>query len=285
LFHAMITGFNLKRSHNMSTVVLILCALTLLAATAIVYITLTNRSPDMSRYDDPQPAMMVSRDKISEAHQTVIEKLADYHAGPVAKDISTGRRRFASLFENAFDPADDIRIKATDVDGIPGEWILATNANPSNRLLYLHGGAFMVGSPATHRFITCELARQTGAAVLAVDYRMMPEFTVLNSHEDAHSAYQWILTHGPDHETPCSNLFVAGDSAGGALTLATIAWTRDNGVQAADGAVAFAPSVDASLSGPTWKTNLTTDYFLGPGFGRVLKIPAPIRPAVPKTVR
>ena len=243
----------------------------LVAAVALGLLWLVVKPADMSRYDSPTPALVVQPDQISAEHQAVLQKLKNYHAGPVTRDIARGREKFAGLFDYPIDP--DVLITPVRVGNMNAEWVRAENADADRRLLYLHGGAFMVGSPSTHRFITTRLARETGASVLAVDYRKMPEHRVADAHEDARTAYRWILEQGPVGEGEPSALFIAGDSAGGALTLATLAWARDSGLRQVDGAVGFAPATDATFSSPTWKTNAETDAFLGPGFGRVSKMP------------
>ena len=68
-------------------------------------------------------------------------------------------------------------------------------------------------------------------------------------------------------------MFVAGDSAGGNLTLSVIAWARDQKLRPVDGAVALAPLTDATFSSPTWKSNRDTDPFLGPALGSLLRLP------------
>lgn len=261
------------------TTIIVMVALIIIAA--IAWVAIANRSPDHSQYDEPEPPLLASPGDISGAHHTVVSRLKEYHSAPVTRDIKTGRRRFAELFGD--DPGPGVTVTTVDIDGIKAEWLVADKATPGLRLLYLHGGAFMVGSPLTHRFITGSLARESGAAVLAIDYRKMPEHKVIDCHEDARTAYRWILANGPDGPGEPDHLFVAGDSAGGNLTLAVIAWARDNGLRAADGAIGFAPSTDASLSSPTWRDNLATDHFLGPGFGRILKIPKLVRAALSKT--
>jgi acetyl esterase/lipase len=110
-----------------------------------------------------------------------------------------------------------IVIKPADVDGIAGEWVLAEGANPSKRLLYLHGGGFRMGSPKSHRHITYELSKRAGVAVLAVDYRMQPEFKITARHEDARKAYKWILENGPHNASTADSFYIAGDSAGGRI--------------------------------------------------------------------
>jgi acetyl esterase/lipase len=125
--------------------------------------------------------------------------------------------------------------------------------------------------------ITTELARVTGAAVLALDYRLMPEHSRRDLIADSQAGYRWILDHSPAGSAPVRELFVAGDSAGGNLALMLIAWARDAGLPAATGVIALSPGVDMTLSSPTVKGNLNTDLMLGPSLGGFLKIPVSIR--------
>ena len=243
---------------------------------ALVYLGLRWRAPDMSEFDSPEPNLMVPEHEISDAHEAVVARLDDYHRQPRATDIATGRQRFEEVFSIEV----DIEIKPVEIEGMQAEWVMAENSNPAQRLLYIHGGAFMVGSPRTHRYITSELAKRTGCSVLAIDYRKQPEHKTIHCHEDARKAYSWIIENGPDGAAPTASLFVAGDSAGGNLTLAVIAWARDNAKRAAEGAIALAPLTDFTMSSPSWRENAATDPFLGPGIGRVLKIPAFLRQAL-----
>ena len=231
------------------------------------------KAPDLSRYDSPEPEPMITESEVSEDHQKVLEILRDYHSQPKTLDVKVGRQRFEDVFAREV----LIETREVNIEGLPAEWVIAENSDPDRRLLYIHGGAFTVGSPKTHRHITASIARRTGLSVLSIDYRMQPEHKITACHEDARKAYEWILNNGPDGSGPSSSLFVAGDSAGGNLTLAVVAWARKQGWQPANGAIAMAPLTDATLSGPTWQTNKDTDPFLGPSVGRVLVIPTFIR--------
>ena len=162
---------------------------------------------------------------------------------------------------------------ATEANGVPAEWVLAPGADPDRRVLYIHGGAYMVGSPRSHRAITSKFSEIAGAAVLAIDYRLMPEHRRMAGIEDCRTAYRWLLDNGPDGPAPVQALFVAGDSAGGNLTLTTIAWARDAGLRAADGVVALSPHTDAAMASPSLRENLDTDHMLGPMFAAVARIP------------
>ena len=224
--------------------------------------------PDHSRYDLPEADLVMSGAQVSRAHQDVLAKLKRF-TGARALGIERSRAQMEALFYR--DVAAEII--PVDVNGVPGEWVLAEGADPETRLLYLHGGAFRVGSPRSHRYLTNELSRRCGAAVLAIDYRMMPEHKMIACHEDTQTAYRWILANGPSGPGKPDHLFVAGDSAGGNLTLSVIAWARDQGLPQASGAIAFAPSTDSTFSSPTWLSNRGSDPFLGPSLGRLLSIP------------
>lgn len=166
-----------------------------------------------------------------------------------------------------------ITLTPVDVGGVPGEWVLAEGSDPSRRLLYLHGGAWTAGSPKSHRPITTKYARMAGVSVLAVDYRLIPENRRIDCLTDSQTAYRWILENGPAGPAALGSLFVSGDSAGGNLTLAVIAWVRDVGLRAADGAIAMSPATDAAFASPSLISNIATDHMLGPMFGRITKLP------------
>ena len=226
------------------------------------------RPADHSQFDEPRVVPVITDDDVSAAHTAVVAKLKEFTKNS-STDVKVARQQLEDLLYQDVD-TNPIEV---DVQGMPGEWVLADGANPNHRLLYLHGGAFRVGSPTSHRYITHQLSLRCGVAVLAVDYRMLPEFKTVHCHEDARKAYRWVLANGPDGPGTAQTLFVAGDSAGGNLTLSVIAWARDQGLQPANGAIAFAPLTDATFSSPSLKANAATDPFLGPGIGSLLKIP------------
>ena len=170
----------------------------------------------------------------------------------------------------------DCEFRSVDAGGVPAEWVLAPGADPARRLLYIHGGAFIAGSPNSHRTITSRWSEVVGAAVLAIDYRLMPEHRRAAGIEDCRTAYRWILENGPDAAAPPRWLYVSGDSAGGNLSLALAAWVRDVGLRPPDGVIALSPLTDSTHSGPSIRQNVMTDIMLGPLFGALLKIPRPI---------
>ena len=167
----------------------------------------------------------------------------------------------------------DARFVPVDAGGVRAEWVLSPGSDPARRTLYIHGGAFMMGSPLSHRTLTTRFSAMTGGAVLAIDYRLMPEHPRRAGIDDCRNAYRWLLANGPDGATPARAMFVAGDSAGGNLTLSLIAWVRDSGLRAPDAAVALSPLTDATLASPSLRANLHSDAMPGPLFGKLARVP------------
>lgn len=157
-----------------------------------------------------------------------------------------------------------------------GEWVIAPNARPSRRILYIHGGAWMAGSPRSHRAITDRLSQLANACVFAVDYRLMPEHRYRDGLRDCQSAYQWLLGNGPDGPATAEFMAVAGDSAGGNHTLSLIAWIKEQHLQQPDAAVALSPSTDLTFTAPSLRNNVKTDPLLGPAFRPLTRLPLPL---------
>ncbi len=111
-------------------------------------------------------------------------------------------------------------------------------------LLYLHGGAYLIGSPATHRSITSNLAKRCAMAVCALDYRLAPEHPYPAALEDALAAYRELLAQGYKAE----QIVIGGDSAGGNLSLSTALRLKQLGLALPAALVCFSPLTDASLS-------------------------------------
>jgi len=170
----------------------------------------------------------------------------------------------------------DCEFLPVDAGGVAGEWALAPGADPARRVLYLHGGAFIAGSPNSHRTITSRFSAVARAAVFAVDYRLMPERRRRDGIADCQAAYRWILENGPAAPGHTQRLYLGGDSAGGNLALVLSAWARDEGLRMPDGVVALSPLTDSSYSGPSIRGNVLTDTLLGPLFSALLKVPRPV---------
>ena len=85
---------------------------------------------------------------------------------------------------------------------VPMEWVVADRARPDRRILYIHGGSWISGSPAGYRAFVSRISEAAGAAVLSVDYRLAPEHVFPAGLNDCVMAYQWMRENGPDGPEP-----------------------------------------------------------------------------------
>jgi epsilon-lactone hydrolase len=228
--------------------------------------------PDLSAWDRPLEDPIGDHPRPSAEHQRAVEAVRTMNRSirsrPPWRRIAAIREEMEKLLGDREVSAD---VRPVRCDGVSAEWVLAAGCDPDRRMLYLHGGAFVAGSPSSHRPLCADLSRGARAAVLSVDYRLMPEHSRMAGVRDARTAYRWILEHGPAAAGPPARLFVAGDSAGGNLALVTVAWARDRGLRAPDAAVAFSPPTDGTFSSPTIARNLDSDVMLGPAFRPVVR--------------
>jgi acetyl esterase/lipase len=153
----------------------------------------------------------------------------------------------------------DVSCRPLSANGIDAEWIGAPGAD-AGVILYLHGGAYALGSVDTHREFVARLARSAGMRCLALNYRLAPEHPFPAALEDATGAYDWLLAEG----VAPSRIIFAGDSAGGGLALAALVTLRDAGKPLPAGAVCISPWMDLALTGASIRTRAQVDCVLDP---------------------
>lgn len=137
------------------------------------------------------------------------------------------------------------------VRDIPCEWVMTPGANPDIRLLYLHGGGWVSGSGGNYLPLAAEISRAAGCAVLLPDYRLAPEHPFPARLDDCVVAHDWIVANGPAGPGKAKATFVAGDSAGGNLTLATLLALKERKMELPAGAIAISPGTDFTLTSPS----------------------------------
>ena len=150
-----------------------------------------------------------------------------------------------------------VRCRPVDVAGVPAAWIEAPDAT-LGVMLYLHGGAYSLGSVDTHRELIARLARATRRRALAINYRLAPENPFPAALDDTVAAYRWLLAQGISPE----RIVIAGDSAGGGLAIAALVALRDAGTPLPAAAVCLSPWLDLTLSGASVRTQAAADPIL-----------------------
>jgi acetyl esterase/lipase len=135
------------------------------------------------------------------------------------------------------------------------EWIQAPDVGADRAILYLHGGGFRIGSIASHRDLIQRLSASARARVLAIDYRLSPEYLFPAPVEDALAAYRYLLKQGLE----ASQIALAGDSAGGGLAVSCLLAARDAGLSMPCGAYLMSPWLDMAASGDSYETRAASD--------------------------
>jgi monoterpene epsilon-lactone hydrolase len=148
----------------------------------------------------------------------------------------------------------DVKLIKVKVGDIPCEWVVAPGADPDVRLLYIHGGGFVSGSGGFYLAQTAHLSAAAKCAVLLPDYRLAPEHRFPAGLDDCVDAHKWILANGPNGPEAARATFVAGDSAGGNLTLATLLALRDRKMTLPAGGIPISPCTDFTLASESLKT-------------------------------
>lgn len=156
-------------------------------------------------------------------------------------------------------PPKDVQITPTKVVGIPGEWLTPTSLLSRNKIMiYLHGGGYVVGSPATHRSLVARLAKACSIRALSLDYRLAPEHPFPAALEDSLAVYHEIIDHG----IPPENIILAGDSAGAGLALTTLIALRDDQHPLPAMALCISPWTDLALTGESIETCADIDPYI-----------------------
>ena len=171
--------------------------------------------------------------------------------GTTGFDLAALRAGMGSRREPTIKGIKFIRVKIGD---IPCEWVLAPGADPDLRLLYLHGGGFVSGSGGYYLTLAAHLSAAAKCAVLLPDYRLAPEHRFPAGLEDCIRAHEWLIANGPAGPAPSKATFIAGDSAGGSLTLATLLALRDRRRPLPAGGIALSPTTDLTLASESLRT-------------------------------
>jgi acetyl esterase len=165
------------------------------------------------------------------------------HTLPVAQARQAYR---AGVGATAFPPVPLARVEDFHISGPAGDiparlWSDSHEADQPV-LLYLHGGGFVIGCIDTCEAMCRQVAKQSGAAVVAIDYRLAPEHKFPAGLHDSFAALQWLAEHGHSKGLDKHRMAVGGDSAGGTLTASVALMARDAGIKLALQAM-FYPSV------------------------------------------
>lgn len=203
----------------------------------------------------PTSTLIETRHPLSEAERPLEQAVLAAIGAHFANATGSLRETYDAMTTTAI--VDGIVTEAVEEDGIAGWWIRPPNAPARRAILYIHGGAYMLGSAKAYRGLVSEIASRAGVAAFSLDYPLAPEHPFPAAPDAVYAALRWM------HGQGVTQAAVVGDSAGGALALAGLGMTAPN-TPVITAAVVFSPWTDLTLSGPSFLDPNTYDPIFKP---------------------
>jgi acetyl esterase/lipase len=190
----------------------------------------------------------------AQLEKVIADVVATFGSWGPQTTLAQMRKGWDDLFANA-ESSVGAKTEKVDAGGVKAEWITAPDAAADRAVLYFHGGGYVLGSIHSHRDMCERLSRAAQARVLALDYRLAPEHPFPAAVEDARAAYRWLLKQGLSPK----RIALAGDSAGGGLTFATLLALKQHGDPMPACAAPLSPWVDLEALGGSMTSKAAED--------------------------
>jgi epsilon-lactone hydrolase len=194
---------------------------------------------------------------VSTEQRETLDAILRHSAFPVGSDVNEQRRLLRELVSAQPLPA-EVTVTAAALGGIPTAEITVDGIEARHVVLYFHGGVYVIGDAFLAAELASQVGRRTDAKVISVDYRLAPEHPYPAAVDDALAAYEALLHGG----IASSDIFFAGESAGGGLAIATLVNARDHGLPLPAAAFVMSPYVDLTLTGTTMESRREVDPLL-----------------------
>ena len=166
-------------------------------------------------------------------------------------------RAVYDTFISATPFAEGVSSEQVETASVRGWWVRPSVAEQDGVILYLHGGGYLAGSAKAYRGLASQLASRTRRPVFVLDYPLAPEATVPAAPDAVMAAYEWLRAGGSER------IVLAGDSAGGGLSLVTLArLAHGPRPSAAIAGVVFSPWVDLAFTGASMRDAQIEDPLL-----------------------
>jgi monoterpene epsilon-lactone hydrolase len=191
---------------------------------------------------------------VSTEQRENLDAILRQSAFPDDADVNEQRRALRELLSAQPLPA-DVTVTAAELGGVPTAEVTVDGIESRHVVLYFHGGVYVMGDAALAADLASQVGRRTDAKIISVDYRLAPEHPYPAAVDDALAAYEALLDNG---NAP-SDIVLAGESAGGALAVATLVNARDHELPLPAAAFVMSPYADLTLAGTTMETKREVD--------------------------
>jgi monoterpene epsilon-lactone hydrolase len=195
---------------------------------------------------------------VTKGMERVIQLLRNNAITKMKEKVEDSRKGLELLASLAKLPK-DVKLDHINIEGMESVWISVPESEPDKVVLYLHGGGYMEGSLTSHQDLAMRISRAAKVKVLVVGYRLAPEHPFPAAVEDAVKSYLWLIE---DQKINPNKIVIAGDSAGGGLTLVTLIKLRDENISMPAAGVCLSPWTDLALTGESLIRNAKVDPFL-----------------------
>lgn len=182
----------------------------------------------------------------------VLVKAANRMLGDVTPEQLRG---FLGPPDKTLDEVLGVRFAPGQLGSVAAEEVIGDDTSAGDAL-FIHGGGYIAGTAAHFRKLFSPLARDLGLRGWSIDYRLAPEHPFPAAVDDGIEAYRALLSQGADPR----RLIVSGESAGGAIALATLILARDEGLPMPAALHLFWPQTDLTLSGDSLVYNRGKDF-------------------------
>ncbi|WP_406173360.1 alpha/beta hydrolase [Streptomyces canus] len=196
---------------------------------------------------------------MSRQQRQALDELLRHGPLDLGGDVAEARAVFHGMMTSIPLPP-DVSTKEGELGGVPVVTVATPDNDPATVVLYLHGGAYAIGSAADAAGLAGDVARRTASRAVCVDYRLAPEHPFPAAVDDALDVYRALLDDG----IPSSTIAFVGESAGGGLAVATLLAAKDAGLPQPSSAAVFSPWADLSVSGDSAVGKAAVDPALTP---------------------
>ncbi len=184
-----------------------------------------------------------------------LTKYLIFHHDYQAEHYRQGMEWFTSFLGY---PKKRMKYEALKVGEMDAEWSIPDNLSNTWVILYLHGGGYAMGSIKSHRPLVTRIALASGSRVFSINYRLAPENMFPCAVEDAVKAYNFLRLSGVSSK----DIIIAGDSAGGGLTVASLVRLRDSGLDLPLAGICLSPWMDLEGADPRMSDKAPEDPFI-----------------------
>ena len=185
---------------------------------------------------------------VNKGLERVIKLLLQNREVAAKKRVKDERNEMEHM-ANMIQLSSDVEIKSVTIDGIDATWLKTPGVEEENLIIYLHGGGYITGSFNTHKDLVQRLSREARCRVITIEYGLAPEHPFPKGLNDVIKIYKWLIN---EEKFKPNKIVIAGDSAGGGLTLATLLKLRDLGITLPAAGVCLSPWTDLTFAGESY---------------------------------